>query len=86
MILNKPFPSHHNIAMSVIITLGAILEVPEDAYSSYQELSASNEEGRDPEKSEQMIDPYITSCCIPLDRGNDSISVFHFSNTEDPDS
>jgi hypothetical protein len=67
VILKEPFLSLPNIAVSVIITLGAILEVPEDANTSYQELGASYKEGRDPEKSEQVIDPNVTCCCIPLD-------------------
>ncbi len=67
MILSKPLPGQNHVSVTMIIRLGAIGEVPQAAYCSNQELRASDNESTDPEQSEKVIDPHISSRCVPLD-------------------
>lgn len=84
MILGKPCPRHNDVAISMIITLRAVGEIPKAANSCNHELSASNQEGRNPEKPEEVIDPHISSSGVPFDRGYDTVAVLNFSDTENP--
>jgi hypothetical protein len=48
-------------------------------------LRASYYECADPEKSKEMIDPYIPSSITPFDVSNNQFAWLGITHTEDPD-
>ena len=86
MVHKDPFGCHPERSLAFIIRFTSLGEIPHSTSSCNNELGTCYYESANPEQSKQVVNPNISSNCIPLDfsKGH-TVSFDRITSTEDKD-